>query len=242
VIALLVAVVFAVYTLAQSKWIWYMVPLYPGLALILAGLLLDSLDRHRRLALLGVASAFALAVLSIPAYLHPYPVGWAIVFGALALTGAALAWVTKRPLQLGLVPPVGLFFALVSASYIAALYPAQRPAFVAPARAGIVPVAVAARDDGPALELRPVGVIIDDSDLMLRDAIWPDVVFYSRRPMRSLRSPEDLEAFLADGRWHDVLLTRRGESTLPSGAEFQAGTVSGDYMQGRLRKRGQAVA
>jgi 4-amino-4-deoxy-L-arabinose transferase-like glycosyltransferase len=236
VVIVLAAVVFTVYTVAASKWIWYMVPLYPALALILAGLLRDAAGEHRRLALTGVVIAGGLAVFWIPASLHSYQRIWAVPFAGLAATAAIVAASVRRPWQPAVVAVVAAFLAAVSFNYLLPLYPAVRPAFVAPARAPVVPLAVQARAPS-ADQVDPIGVLADGTSDLLPDAVWPDVVFYTRRPMRSLHSVEDVRSFAADGKPHDLIAAGADTPMLEKEFRFQVRGRSGDYVYGTVQLR-----
>lgn len=240
VVAALPLVVFTVYSLAQSKWTWYMVPLYPALAILVAQLLTDALSERRLLGLAGCVVAVFLALVSVPNYLHRYPLALAVAFVALVAIGVGVAVAIRRQIGLAVVPITIAFFAAVSLSHIDSLYPPIRPAFVAPARSGVIPVAQAARVGEYGAE-DPVGVVAGQTDLMLAGPIWPDVVYYSRRRMVVLKSDADIDAFLADGRRHDALIARPDIPSLQDRYAVEPVLEAGDYAYCRISRARPAI-
>ena len=169
-----VLVVLVLYTGVQTKLVWYILPVYPALSMVTAALLWRAAVGGRfELAL--VAAAGILGALLIPHQFITYPRSWAYGYlAALALAGLVFWALKERQRGAAVVVVAALtvgFFAAASLYRDVALYSPDSPA--------IVTVARAAHGGTP----RPLGVLINDKRLMLDTPVWPDLLWYSDRPL-----------------------------------------------------------
>jgi len=166
-----VLVVLVVYTVVQTKLVWYILPVYPALAMVVAALLWSA-ALGGRIELVLVLAAGVLGALLIPHQYVTYPRPWAYGFLA-SVTVAAVLLVALRD-QRATILIAGLtlaFFAAVSVQRDIPLYK--------PEVGGVVSIARAAHDGSH----RPLGVLINDRTLMLDTPVWPDLLWYSDRPL-----------------------------------------------------------
>lgn len=163
-----IAVILVLYTLVQTKLTWYILPVYPALAVLGGGLLWKAATGERR-ELLMVAGAGILGALAIPLQYVTYPRWWAFAFLTLLAIAGGGFLTSSRPAP-ALVALVVVFFGAISVQRDAQLYRHNT--------APVVAVAMAAHDGSG----RPLGVLINDPAI-LDTPVWPDVLWYADRPL-----------------------------------------------------------
>ncbi len=83
VIVVFPTVVFSLYTLVQTKLVWYILPMYPALAVLIAAVLVRAVEGDV-LALAAVGLAAVGAVVSVPRTLQPDPLVLVVAFVGIA--------------------------------------------------------------------------------------------------------------------------------------------------------------
>jgi 4-amino-4-deoxy-L-arabinose transferase-like glycosyltransferase len=186
--------VLGLYSVVASKVLWYMLPIYPALGILVAALLVNAL-RGDRLAQLSVLAATVAAVLLVPRSLAPPPALWiaaAIVIGCLL---GGWAWRSRRSVA-PLTALAALFFVAISIQHLAPAY-----------RAGPSPVvAIAHRVKATTQVRQPVLLLIGDPKHVTDYEVSHSLIFYSHRPVRVVIGPDALSAITACARAQPVVL------------------------------------
>lgn len=198
IVALLV---FALYTLVQTKLDWYIIPLYPALAILIASLIEQAFDSPR-----------------------------SIAFGALLLTTAATALLLV-PLKVALLFGGGIFCALfffalrarrfahrpIAAALCAFLLVAGATQLQEPApeqqEDSLAQLAVLARSSDGARDREPL-IIYDN--YYLTEQFAPTPLFYSNRPILIARTSADIANFTADHQAKRIILAKEFLGSLVS--------------------------
>ena len=166
-----VLVILVLYTVVQTKLVWYILPVYPALAMMAAALLWRA-ALGGRLELALVALAGVLGALLIPHQLIDYPRVWAYGYLLLLVAAALLLLAFRFERAPVLIAGVTLaFFTAVSIERDIPLYRPDLPPVVAMARI--------ARDPSH----RPLGVLVNDPRVILDTPVWPDLLWYADRPL-----------------------------------------------------------
>lgn len=166
-----VLVVLVIYTVVQTKLVWYILPVYPALSVMAAALLWRAVVGGR-IELALAAAAGALGALYIPHQFITYPRAWAYGYLASVALGAVLLRVLRLPGTAVFITALTLgFFAAVSIDRDIPLYE--------PDDLAIVAVAKAAHDGSH----HPLGVLINDKHVIRDTPVWPNVLWYADRPL-----------------------------------------------------------
>ena len=218
-------VVFSAFTVISTKLPWYILPIYPALAIMIAALLVESLAGNG-VAQVGLGAAILVSVASIPQSLPPYPAALRLL-GAVAVVGVAVLSRTSRRSLAGpaMAATALAFCGLVSWNYIAAVFGSSKPYIISPVYSGIIPVSLAAQREtfGPA---DPLPIFIGAGGHMLDTPVWPDVSFYSHRRVIELRSAADLDTYVHVNRRTDLLVADSDRAGLE--ARYSVKVVSSD--------------
>jgi 4-amino-4-deoxy-L-arabinose transferase-like glycosyltransferase len=233
------------FSLAPYKLPWYIVPMYPAAAILIAAMLRSWVHlpgRGAALLVLGVAAV------SVARPSHPRG-AVELFFGRLDTVGSLAANVTASPLVLTCV----LLLAVFTLVGIIALVPkAVRPQWlhllplvllIAAAgsvlppvfRAVTSPVATLARgtartDLG---SQRPLFVLVEDD-------CEPSVLFYSDRYVVEARDPEELSTLLVGGAGADTILSRASLKSVARCCAVEVLAESGGYVYGSITRRKSA--
>lgn len=182
ILMLVLVLVFGVCTLVQTKLRWYIVPLYPALAILISAMAVEAVRAYRSTAFscLGVA-AFIVALLA-----H-----WKIVFlfGGAGLAAALFMLARKKSVYQRAAVIMCAFLVAAGASTLRPLY-----------TSGETPVAKLARIAGRASRTP----LIVSSELSR-----PAPLFYSDRPIKVAYTPDDLASFTGDERLREIILPKK---------------------------------
>lgn len=197
VVLVLMVVVFGLFTIAQTKLPWYIVPLYPGLALLLAHFVDEVWEREDWLAWSGLVLAALVTALFAPAVI--------VLLFALA-AGLLIGWLYW---QGGNVyrPAAGLLCAFLLLAAVARLRPLYQRADEPLAVLAQQATAPAGTDSRPPLLL--VYGQIDE----------PTVQYYSNRPVQRSETRGKLATYLDEGQSQEIILARTDMERLA--AEFE---------------------
>ena len=197
VIVVFPALVLGLYSVVASKLLWYMLPIYPALGLLVAALLVDAL-RGERFAQLSFLAAIAAAVLLVPRSLAPPPPLWLAAAIVIACLLGAWAWRSRRSVAGPLLILASLFFVALSIQHLAPAY-----------RAGPSPVVAIADTVKATTQVRqPVLLLIGDRQHVTDYEVSHSLIFYSHRPVRVVIGPDALSAITACSRAQPVVLPR----------------------------------
>jgi 4-amino-4-deoxy-L-arabinose transferase-like glycosyltransferase len=185
--------VFGLFTLAETKLRWYIVPLYPLLALFVGHLLRDAVLHWRSFAFTALALGFTGLVLTAPARL-------ALV--VLALTLAALPLAQRRRWA---------FRAVMAAAFVAVALTGLKDLY----RGGESPVARLARIAGE--DMRGSG-----EHLVVYHGLYrPAALFYSGRPVDVVYEPDGLDSWVPPGEPRRIILHRNALAELSDRFSFR---------------------
>jgi 4-amino-4-deoxy-L-arabinose transferase-like glycosyltransferase len=214
-ILLVAAVVFGLYTLVQTKLEWYIVPMYPALALLVARTIWMAWRRPRSLAWPGFVVASFLLILYAPLELVPLLIGAGIL-----LTGGIL--LRSRSLRVpDLALPMLAAFLVAGASTLPPRY-----------RVG---------ESDPARLARLAGESHAPGDTLLvlarRGLYRPTPLFYSDAPVEVAWSREQLETMLGFDRPRRVMIARDEVEALFPPDDVHVLYEVGPYVLAEIRRR-----
>ena len=203
------SVVLALYTLVQTKLVWYILPMYPALAILVAALLVRALQGDV-LAFSAVGLAAAAAVVSVPRSLQPDPLVLVVAFVGIAAILVARSQALKgafAPAALGLV--TAFFLATVGIRAVDLYTTGDLP---------VVSIAQAAR---VAVSGQPIALVlfIADPNQVTDFDVSHSLLFYSHRPVRVAVGAAAFEQ-LVGCHVQDIVLAVKDVASVPSGYRF----------------------
>jgi 4-amino-4-deoxy-L-arabinose transferase-like glycosyltransferase len=244
---ILASLVFGVYTLAQTRLVWYVFPIYPGLCILIAAMIVHAFRSHHDVAFSGLVLSLVLSLLNA---------SWRAV-GLLLLAPAAiglallgLSWIAERSApQPGTEPPeqraepprprqrallniresirrtprttvaLRAFVSIVTIFFAGRSISKARLAYLGT----VAPLATLSRTAGrsnPQASLLAIHIPND----YYSDVDVPAILFYSDRPVITIHSPEQLASYLADMQVHEAVLQLSTMDVLS--AEYRFGIIA----------------
>src|SRR5438105_3261407 len=203
------AVVFALYTVVQTKLVWYILPVYPALAILVAALLVKALEGDR-IALLMVGLAAIASIVSVPRSIPADPLVPAVAFVAIAPILVARSRALKGSFAPAAVGVVAAFFLVTVGIRAVDLYTTgDLP---------VVPIAQAARI---AVSGQPVGLVlfIAHPDQVTNFDVSHSLLFYSHRPVRVAVGASTFEE-LVGCTAQDIVLAEKDLDSVPPRYRF----------------------
>lgn len=194
---ILAFLILGLYTLVQTKLDWYIIPLYPVLAILIAALLDRAFDSAR-------STAFAALLLSAAATVLLVPLKVTLIFCPVLLCALVFARRMRRFARSPVAIALCAFLTVAGAVQLQEPSPEQGESFAQLARL--------ARSQSP-LDKEPL--IIYDR-YYLSEQYAPTPLFYSERPLLIARSPGDLARFTADHQAKRIILAKEFMGNLPS--------------------------
>ena len=225
VIVVFPAIVFALYTLVQTKLVWYILPAYPALAILVAALLMSAVQGDRA-ALLSVGLTPIAAVLSVPNAIQPDPP--LLVVAAVGVTCVIIAGarVLKGASAPAAVAVIATFFLVTVAIRAVGLY-----------TAGDLPTVAIADATRVAVAGQPVPLVlfIANPDRVTDFDVSHSLLFYSHRPVRVAVGPAAFEQVVGC-RAQDVVLATTDIPSIPSTYTFSAVGTAAPFTQGTVAR------
>jgi 4-amino-4-deoxy-L-arabinose transferase-like glycosyltransferase len=208
---LLAALVFVIYTIAQTKLEWYIVPLYPALALLVGATISEALGGSQPIALAGLLLAVGAAALIVP-------VGLALTFAVLIVIAYGVAHLLRRPWQPALALALLACLLLAAVNHLRPL--AQRT---------VEPLAELASlaADGGREPLIAYGQIVR-----------PTVQYYSNRPVRQVPDEAALVRVMADRPRMELFIAQEAIATLEPRYQVTPLAEKGGYIYGWIAPAG----
>jgi len=177
ILLLLIMVVFGIYTAAQSKLSWYILPVYPALSILVASVVTQAFASYKSVAFSGLAvGAFVVALTA--------PIEIVLLCGCVAVLIIFLSVATKRPAYRWLTSATCAFFLLVSLHQLRPLYSDGGSQIADLAR---VARSMNVYDHEPLIVFSKSAPPSDYSD--------PAALFYSNRPILLARTLADVTRF-----------------------------------------------
>lgn len=221
ILLILIAVVFGLFTLAQTKLFWYVLPLYPSVALITASMMRRAISRQTSFAGAGLAVATIGLVLTT---------SWS---GTLMLWCAGLSVAltyTLRRSTYHLAPVVMSAFCFAVA--LTSLSPLYRQGDAPQAQLARLARSETAEDRAP-LILYPAGAPGPS------DNLWrPATLFYSDRPILEAFTLDDLAALTSDGLPKWAILLKERIIGLLGGYDIRVLAESEPYAYATIKRTG----
>lgn len=211
---------FGIYSASPVKLPWYLVPLYPPAAILVAGFISNRRCRPRVTVGLTAACALVavlLASISTGLYEIITPrVGYLFVL-LTACAGVAIVWNWRRPpfVAARVLSLLALFLLLASAN-------AARSAFVV--------------ERGPVATLARAAATSAGEPLVVLDH-FPSALFYSGRPVDFLDDYANLTARLNEGRPFSAILRKEVTQQLSSCCEVTPLAESDGYVYAKIARR-----
>lgn len=217
------AIVFALYTLVQTKLVWYILPAYPALAILVAALLVSA-AKGDRAALLSVGLALIAAVLSVPSSIQPDPLP--LVVAAVGIVGVMVAG--ARGLKGAFGPAaaavIAAFFLVTVALRALGLY-----------TAGDLPVVAIGDAARVAVSGQPVPLVlfIANPDRVTDFDVSHSLLFYSHRPVHIAVGAAAFDQVVGCHA-QDVVLATTDVPSIPSMYSFSATGNAPPFTQGTV--------
>jgi len=211
VIVVFPAMVFALYTLVQTKLVWYILPIYPALAILVAALLLRAV-KGDVLALAAVGLGAVAAVVSVPHAVTPDSPVLVVAFAGVATLLLAHSWAVKGAPGRAAVGVVVAFFLATVAIRASDLY-----------TAGDLPVVSIAQTARAAVSGKPVGLVlfIADPEQVMDFDVSHSLLFYSHRPVQLTVGAAAFEQTVGC-RVQDIVLPVKDVPSVPPRYQFSA--------------------
>jgi 4-amino-4-deoxy-L-arabinose transferase-like glycosyltransferase len=209
VIVVFPTIILALYTLVQTKLVWYILPMYPALAILVAALLALALKGDvPALAAVGVAAAAA--VISVPRSLQADPLVVVVAFVGIAAILVARSRALQRAFAPAAVAVVTAFFLVTVGIRAADLY-----------TSGDLPVVSIAQAARVAVAGKPVALVlfIAHPDQVTDFDVSHSLLFYSHRPVQVVVGATTFED-LVGCRTQDIVLAIKDVASVPSRYRF----------------------
>jgi 4-amino-4-deoxy-L-arabinose transferase-like glycosyltransferase len=211
VIVVFPAIVFALYTLVQTKLVWYILPVYPALAILVAALLIGAVKGDRA-ALLSLGLALIAAVVSVPNSIQPDPPLLVVTAVGIAIVLIAGARALKGAFAPAAVSLVAAFFLATVAIRAIGLY-----------TAGDLPVVSLAGAARVAVSGKPVPLVlfIANPNQVTDFDVSHSLLFYSHRPVLLTVGTAAFEQVVGC-RVQDIVLATTDVALIPPRYSFSA--------------------
>ncbi len=219
ILLIVIILVFGIYTIVPTKLEWYIIPLYPALAILNAWLVIAAFKSYKTAAFIALAVATVIAALIVPLYL-------VIIFGCIGLLAILFRLRKKEPISPLIVITVFAFFIVISINTLRPLY-----------RGGESQAAKLGRIAGSANPNDRKSLIILES---YEPELWgPTVLFYSNRPVQLAQSPKDLAYFTDDHGIKDIILTKKDMEFLSTDYEIHILEEAEPLIYANIKPKGE---
>jgi 4-amino-4-deoxy-L-arabinose transferase-like glycosyltransferase len=238
IVLVLPLLVLGVYTLVGTKLNWYLIPAYPGLAVLIAALIVEA-GRHwpvrdRLTPELYARSAICIAVIaavfSVPHVFPHYPEVFVAALVVLLALAVAIARVRGWHVYTAMLAMMVGFCVATGFSYVWPLYAGVRDPIVA--------VASAARLGQPSPD--PPLLVYPGASSQIPVPVWPQALFYSDRRLQTAPGPDTLRAALraaAAGGDGELLLLAADRDAVAAAVDLQVVTAEDRYLYARIRPK-----
>ena len=190
ILLLLVVMVFGIYTAAQSKLSWYILPVYPALSILVASVGTQAFRTSESLAF----SALVVGTLVV-ALIAPLKI--VLLCGSVGVFAIVFSTAIRRHAYQWTAFVMCAFFLAVSLHYL-------RPVF----RTTVSPVAKLARIAGSTSPGDREPLIVFSRSTRPSDYSDPAALFYSNRPILLARTLEDVNGFTKDHQVKRIILKK----------------------------------
>ena len=183
ILLLVFILVFGLYTIASTKLTWYIVPLYPAVAILIASMVTHAFKNYHSIAFSGLAVAITVVVLIAPLKI-------VVIFGCVgSLIIFLLLKIPKKLVYQLSVVVMCAFLVVVGTKMIEPLYSTRE-----------APVAKLARLAGSKTPN-------DRESLIVFSGLYqPTPLFYSDRPVKEATTPQALADFTKDHQTKRIIL------------------------------------
>lgn len=199
VLLYLILIVFGLYTVAQTKFSWYIIPLYPPLSVIIASTLMRAFQVPTSIAFSGlVISTLVVALLS--------PVRLVFGFTILTVLLIGLYFKTKKPIYR---PMMLLMFVFLVTLGIRSIRPLYRGGETAIAKLSKLAIRTDPEDQDSMI------VLFENRDHE------PTPRFYSERHIDIALTIENVGDFISDGQTKRIILNNQNMEALSANYDFK---------------------
>jgi len=220
ILLLLIMIVFGIYTAAQSKLSWYILPVYPALSVLVAFVVTQAFASFHSLAFSGLlVGAFMVALTA--------PVGIVLICGCIGILIICFSVATKRPAYRWVPATVCTLLLVVGAHQLLSFY-----------REGETPVAVLARAARTTNPYDHEPLIVFTKSAPPADYSDPAALFYSNRPILLARTLEDVTRFTDGHQAKRIILEKADLEILSNGYEVYVLAESEPDVYATIRRRG----
>jgi len=219
ILLLLVMIVFGIYTAAQSKLSWYILPAYPALSILVAFAVTQAFASYESVAFSGlVIGAFVVALIA--------PIEIVLLCGCIGILAVCFSVATKRPAYRWVASTVCTFFLVVGIHQLLPLY--------SDGESQIADLARVARSTGP-YDHEPL--IVFSKSAPPSDYGDPAALFYSDRPILLARTLEDVTRFAEGDQATRIILEKADLGLLLIDYDIYLLAESGPGVYATIRRR-----
>jgi 4-amino-4-deoxy-L-arabinose transferase-like glycosyltransferase len=182
IIMILLVLVFGICSALQTKLRWYIVPLYPALAILISSLVVDALRDYKSIAFSSLATAAFVIALMAPSKI-------VLIFGLAGLAVVLLSLTRRKISYRPAAFVICSFLVITGGNTLWPLY-----------RGTETPVAKLAGIAGSAHDQTRIPLIVSS------DVFKPAPLFYSNRPIEIAKNGDDLARFILDRQMKEIIL------------------------------------
>ena len=232
ILLVLVAIVFGGFSLVSTKLHWYIIPMYPAMAIWVGTLLYQALTCKDKLVWLGLLFSGTAVMALFPAEIVFLPDALRqslVVVGVVALMMLSVAVFEFGWRRQVLSAVLCGLFVIAGVREIKGIYHGGQRPVAALSQAAEVPVAA-----GDNVQKPPALVVA-----MLSERLYmPTAMFYSNRPIDWVRSPQDLSAATDTTQKRDILLATADIQALQPKYDIDVYARDGGLTYAGIKKRG----
>lgn len=222
ILLFIILLVFGLYTVVRTKIHWYIIPLYPSLAILTASMVAEAFRSYKTVAFSGLAMATFVVALIAPVYIT-------LIFGFVGLFVIFFSLATKRPAYQSIVMVACAFFIVVGLTKLFPLYSIEYRREV--------PVAMIARMAASTSPDDREPLIIFSGRSELTKITPPTPLFYSDRPIQEADNLEDLAGFTNDHQTKKILLAKENLELLSMAYEVHVLAEAKPFLYATIKLR-----
>jgi 4-amino-4-deoxy-L-arabinose transferase-like glycosyltransferase len=211
ILMLLTILIFGICTAVQTKLRWYIVPLYPALAILTSSLLLKALKSYDSM-------AFSCLIMAVFVVSLLAPLKIVLIFAVAGLACILFSVVRKRRVDQPATITICAFLLVVGMNTLRPLY-----------AGGETPVAKLSRIAGRANDNSHTPLIVASG------LFKPTPLFYSNRPIKVAYTTDDLTFFIREQRLREIILAEKDIETLSAQYNIQVLEKAESFVYATIR-------
>lgn len=214
ILLLVTVVVFGLYTIVQTKLPWYVFPIYPALAILIAAVVVQAIRFYDSTEFSALAVAACVVALNVPVKI-------VLICACVGLLIAIISFFIKKNIYQPAAIVMAAFFVIAGLSTLTKVYNRGETAIAKLAR---IAGGTVAEPQEPLIILRKKTF----------DLYQPAPLFYSNRPIKEAYSLSDLAEFTGDHQTKKIIL-EENVNALPTAYEFHQLAKAEPFVYGMIK-------